>query len=156
MFPEVIPLPAVEIGAKAIHEPYPTRRESLFREGMDSVGDGQGLLVKGAAIFPRGFPEGPEVRVPQVFHEDETRGGVVADQPGRWNTVLPQKVGDFGIISVFYPLRVVTDQDSRILSVELNPEESPVRPSPLEGRKIHRDGLRKPQGFPAETNHPFP
>jgi hypothetical protein len=67
---------------------------------MESVYNGQRLLIKRAPIFPGGFPEGPEVSVPQVFHDDETVGGIVANQSGCRNIDLPQKDCNFGIIGV--------------------------------------------------------
>jgi hypothetical protein len=76
---------------------------------MEPVHDDQRLLVKRASIFPGGFPEGPEVTIPQVFDDDETGGRIVADQPGSRNIYILQKAGDFGIIGVLYPLGVVMD-----------------------------------------------
>jgi len=43
MFPEIIPLPAVEIGAKALYKFHRVRRKVPFREGMKPVKDRQRL-----------------------------------------------------------------------------------------------------------------
>ena len=103
--------------------------------------DGKRLLVKGPSSFPGGFPERPEVRIPEVFHDDETASRIVADQPGRRDIDVTEKCRNVGVVRVLYTLRVVMDQDGRILAVPFQPEESPVRPSPLEGRKFYGDGL---------------
>jgi hypothetical protein len=111
MISEVVPLPAVEMGTKTLHEPHAARREVIFGEGMKSVHNGKRLLVKDASSFPEGFPERPEVCIPEVFHDDETAGRIVADQPGRRNIDLTEKCRNVSVVCVLCTVRIVMDQN---------------------------------------------
>jgi len=140
MIPEVLSLPAIEIRTKALHEIHTCRREVLFGEAVKSAHDGKRLLVKDSSSFPGGFPERPEVRIPEVFHDDETAGRIVANHPGRRNIDVMEKCRNVGIVCVLYTVWVIMDQDGRVLAAPFQSGESPVRPSPLDGKKFYGDG----------------
>ena len=90
-----------------------TREEGKFFSGKEwsLLHDGEYLLVKGPASFPRGIPERPEVHIPEVFHDDETAGRIMANQPGHRNIDFTEKRGNISVAGVLYTLRVVMDQD---------------------------------------------
>jgi hypothetical protein len=111
MVSEVIPLPAIEVRAKAFHEPHTCKREVLLGEAMEFVNDGKCFLIKSPSSFPGSFPKRPEIRIPEVFHDDETADWVVPDQPGRRDIDVTEKCRNAGVISVLDTVRIVMDQD---------------------------------------------
>ena len=88
--------------------------------------DGKRLLVKGSSGFPRVSSKRPEVYIAEVLHDDETLGWIVADYLRHGDIDLMEKLGDVSVVCVFYTLRIVMDQDGRILLIPCQPEESPV------------------------------
>jgi hypothetical protein len=117
MIPEVISFPAVEIEIKTLHEPHAVRGKALFREGVESVCDGKRLLVKDSSGFPRASSKRPEVCIAEVLRDDETVGWIVADYLRYGNINLTEKLGNVSVIRILYTLRIVMDQDGRILLI---------------------------------------
>jgi hypothetical protein len=67
-------------------------------------------LVKVLSDFPGGFPERPEVHIPEVFHSDETAGRIMADQPGDRDIDVMKKYRNIGVVRILYTLRVIMDK----------------------------------------------
>jgi hypothetical protein len=57
----------------------------------------------------------------------------VAYQAGHLDIDLTKKYGNVGVVCVFYTFWVVMEPEYLILSVPIQPEESPVRTPPFEG-----------------------
>jgi hypothetical protein len=114
---EVSALPAVEIEAKALHESHTPKREILFGKGVKSVSNGKRLLVKGSSGFPRISSKRPEVCIAEVLGDDETVGWIVADYLRYGDIDLLEKLRNVGIERVLHTLRIVMDQDGRILLI---------------------------------------
>jgi hypothetical protein len=115
MLIEVIPLPAVEIETKALHEFYTPGREILFGKGVKSVDNSKRLLVKGPSGFPRVSSMRPKVCIAEVLRDDETFGWIVLDYLRYGDTDLPEKLGNVSVIRILYTLWIVMNQDGRIL-----------------------------------------
>ena len=99
------------------------------------MNDDKRLLIEVLQGFPGSFPKRPEVRLTEVFHEDETEGRIVADQPGSRDIDLGEKGRNVGVVCVLNTLRVVVNQDGRILMVPLQAGKCTIRSPPRKGKK---------------------
>ena len=95
-------------------------------------------MIEPASHLPGGILKRPEVCLPHVFHENETVSTVVAYKTGHGNTDTVEKKGNVCIIGVFNTLRVIMDQDGRILLVPFKSEESSGLNLSLPGEQAHK------------------
>jgi hypothetical protein len=73
--------------------------------------DEKSLLVEDASSLPCGSSERPEIRIPEVFHDDKTSVRIVPDQPGHRYVDLTKKCRNVSVVRVLYTLRIVMDED---------------------------------------------
>ncbi len=133
----------------SLHAPGKTRG----RKGMEPVYGGKCFPVEGQPGLPAGQPERPEVRIAEVFDDDQTGGGVVADYAGHRYPDACEECRNVRIVGVFHALRVIMDQDGRASPVPLHTEIGPVGPPFPKGGKRDGDGRRELQGLPAKRDH---